>query len=233
MTIQLRSILWLAALVVTTSGCSAVRSDAVRGLIQQEGAAIDRAQTNVDVLQLHTEERIKALEAALAELTKAGQSLQQVETLHQTVFNSYQNVEHKHGQDAHSAAYVLGKVYLAQYEGLQRKVLDQFDDDFCALRDVAAQLGNSWKSLSALHRQVQRYAHQSFLASVDPALVSALTEQVPGSSDHIRRVLENSRSVNDALDEALNFSFLPEKTMARTRSVTMDLIELLERMKKE
>ncbi|GKS57060.1 hypothetical protein YTPLAS18_05870 [Nitrospira sp.] len=233
MTIRLRSILWLAAFVGVLSGCSAVRSDAVRGLIQQEGAAIDRAHTNVDVLQLQTEERIKALEQALAELTKAGQSLQQVETLHQAVFDSYQNVERKRGQDAHSAAYLLGKVYLAQYEGLQRKVLDQFNDDFCALRDVAAQLGNSWKSLSALHRQVQRYSHQSFLASVDPALVSALAEQVPGSSDHIRRVLDNSRSVNDALDEALNFSFLPEKTLGRTRSVTMDLIELLERMKKE
>ncbi len=223
----------LITVLLTASGCNAIRSEAVRGLIQQEHAAIDRAQTNSDLFQKQTQDRIIYLKKALEELDKAGKSLQQVETLHQVVFSSYQNVERKHGQDAHSAAYLLGKVYLAQYEGLQRKVLDQFEEDFCALREIAAQLGTSWKGVGTIHHQIKQYAHQSFLASVDPQLVAALADQVPGVSNHLRNVLENSRHVNDALDEALNFSFLPDRVLGRTRSVTMDLVELLERMKKD
>jgi len=230
---QRPSLVIFLALLLATSGCSAVRSESVRGLIQKEGATIDRAQTNIDLFQKQTEDRVTALSEALRELTLAGKSLQQVETLHQVVFSSYQNVESKQGQDAHSAAYLLGKVYLAQYEGLQRKVLDQFDEDFCTLRDLAAQMGTSWKSVATIHHQVQRYANQSALASVDPALLAALAEQVPGSSDRIRQVLDNSRTVNEGLDEALNFSFLPGKALGQTRSVTMDLVELLERMKKD
>lgn len=228
-----RVIILLFSILLAASGCSAIRSEAVRGLIQQEHATIDRAQTNIDLFQKHTEDRITYLKKALEELDKAGKSLQQVETLHQVVFSSYQNVEHKQGQDAHSAAYLLGKVYLAQYEGLQRKILDQFEEDFCALREIAAQLGTSWKGVGAIHHQIKRYADQSFLASVDPQLVAAVADQVPGASNHLRNVLENSRHVNDALDEALNFSFLPDRALGRTRSVTMDLVELLERIKKD
>lgn len=228
-----RVLILLIPILLTASGCNAIRSEAVRGLIQQEHATIDRAHTNLDLFQKQTEDRIAYLKKALEELDKAGKSLQQVETLHQVVFSSYQNVERKQGHDAHSAAYLLGKVYLAQYEGLQRKVLDQFEEDFCALREIAAQLGTSWKGVGTIHHQIKQYAHQSVLASVDPQLVSAVADQVPGASNHLRTVLDNSRHVNDALDEALNFSFLPDRALGRTRSVTMDLVELLERMKKD
>jgi hypothetical protein len=221
------------AVLALTTGCSAIRSGAVRDLIHKEGATIDRAQTNIDLFEKQTEDRIKYLEQALKELNEAGKSLQQVEALHHVVFSSYQNIERKRGQDAHSAAYLLGRLYLAQYEGLQKRVNDQFRDDFCALREVAARLGDSWKSLATLHQQLRRYAEQSVFASVDPQLVAALMEQAPGSSDHLTRVLQTSRSVNDALDEALNFSFLRGRTLESTRSLTMDLVELLERVKKD
>jgi hypothetical protein len=224
----------MAFVVLTlTTGCSAIHSGAVRDLIHKEGATIDRAQTNIDLFEKQTEDRIKFLEEALKELNEAGKSLQQVEALHHVVFSSYQNIERKRGQDAHSAAYLLGRLYLAQYEGLQKRVNDQFHDDFCALREVAARLGDSWKSLATLHQQLRRYAEQSVFASVDPQLVAALMEQAPGSSDHLTRVLQTSRSVNDALDEALNFSFLRGRTLESTRSLTMDLVELLERVKKD
>ncbi len=228
-----RIIVVLITLLLIAPGCSAIRSEAVRGLIHKEHATIDRAQTNIDLFQKQTGDRITYLKKALEELDKANQSLQQVETLHQVVFSSYQNVEHKQGQDAHSAAYLLGKIYLTQYEGLQRKVLDQFEEDFCALREIAARLGTSWKGIGTIHHQIQRYANQSFFASVDPQLVAAVADQVPGASHHLRTVLENSRHVNDALDEALNFSFLPGRALGRTRSVTLDLVELLERLKKD
>lgn len=222
----------LAVLTLATS-CSAIRSGAVRDLIQKEGATIDRAQTNIALFEKQTGERMGYLKKAIEELNAEAKSLQQVEALHHVVFSSYRNIEKKSGQDAHSTTYLLGTLYLAQYEGLQKRVNDQFHEDFCAIQEVAAQLGDSWKSLATLHQQLRRYAGQSVFASVDPQLVAALAEQAPGSSDHIARVLQTSRSVNDALDEALNFSFLRGRTLESTRSLTMDLVELLERVKKD
>lgn len=222
----------LAVLALAT-GCSAIHSGAVRDLIHKEGATIDRAQTNIALFEKQTDERIDYLKKAIEELNKAGKEIQKVEALHHVVFSSYQNIEKKRGQDAHSATYLLGTLYLAQYEGLQKRVNDQFHEDFCALQEVAAGLGDSWKALATLHQQLRRYADQSVFASVDPQLIAALAEQAPGSSDHIARVLQTSRSVNDALDEALNFSFLRGRTLESTRSLTMDLVELLERVKKD
>lgn len=221
------------SLLALATGCSAIRSGAVRELIHKEGSTIDRAQTNINLFEKQTDERIGYLQKALEELNAAGKELQKVEAVHHVVFSSYQNIEQKRGQDAHSAAYLLGALYLAQYEGLQKRVNDQFHEDFCALQQVAARLGDSWKSLGTLHQQLRRYAEQSVFASVDPQFVAALAEQAPGSSDQIARVLQTSRSVNDALDEALNFSFLRGRTLESTRSLTMDLVELLERMKKD
>ncbi|MEQ1848411.1 MAG: hypothetical protein ABL983_22870, partial [Nitrospira sp.] len=57
-------VLSLGLLVMSAVGCHSIHSDAVRHLIQLEGGKIDAAQTNIDVFQKETEERIKNLEQA-------------------------------------------------------------------------------------------------------------------------------------------------------------------------
>ena len=60
-------------------GCYSIHSDAVRGLIQLEGGKIDAAQTNIDVFQKETEERIKNLEQARSFLHESFGQLQMLE----------------------------------------------------------------------------------------------------------------------------------------------------------
>ena len=53
-------------------------------------------------------------------------------------------------------------------QGLEKAVWNQFEADFCGLRDTANALNDSWKHTATLHARVNRFAKQSALASVDP-----------------------------------------------------------------
>ncbi|MGE3977845.1 MAG: hypothetical protein AB7F94_09685, partial [Nitrospira sp.] len=183
-------------------GCHSIHSDAVRDLLQKEGVKIDAAQTNIDLFQKETEARIKFLEQARSSLHESFKALQAQEAKHQFVLSSYRNIASKKGEAAYAAAYLVGQMYLVEYQGLEKAVWDQFEEDFCGLRDAADALNDSWKRTAALHAQVKRYADKSALASVDPEFVSALIEQAPGQSERIMEVLNHSRTVNDALEEA-------------------------------
>ncbi len=229
-----RAIIIAALVMVSASpGCSAVHSDAVRDLIKREGEKIDAAQTNIALFQKETEDRIGFLEKAVKDLNERFKLRQQSEAVHAFVFSSYQNVSTKKGQDAYAVSYLMGKIYLAEQAGLEKRVRDQFDEDFCALREAASRLNDSWKSLAVLHNQIKRYANKSALASLDPEFVGAIVEQVPRGSAGISTVLEHSTTLNNALEEAATFSFLKGRLLERGRSMTVDLIELLERVKKD
>jgi len=229
---QIIAIMTVMALVAGP-GCSSIHSDAVRDLIKREGVKIDAAQTNIDLFQRQTAERIKFMKAALKDMNERMKQVRASEAKHQLIFSSYQNITSKKGADASAVAYLIGKIYLADHDGLDRKVMDQFDEDFCALEEAAQRLAQSWKSLGSLHHQIKSYANKSALASLDPAFIAAVVEQVPAASKSLNEVLDHSRTVNDALDEAATFRFLKGPTLQRGRSLTTDLIELLERVKKE
>jgi len=215
------------------SGCSSIHSDAVRELIKREGVKIDAAQRNIDLFQGQTAQRIEFMQKGLKDINERLKEMHKSEAKHQLVFSSYQNVTSKKGIDAYAVAYLIGKIYLADHEGLEKKVMDQFGEDFGALQEAAQRLSQSWKSLASLQHQIKNYANKSALASVDPEFIAAIVEQVPAGSESIKTVLEHSRTVNDALDEAATFSFLTGPTLQRGRSLTGDLIELLERIKKD
>lgn len=220
-------------LLLTATGCHSIHSSSVRDLIQLEGTKIDAAQTNVDLFQKETEARIKFLEQARSSLHESFKSLQIQETKHRFVLASFRNVTNKKGDAANAAAYLISLIYMADSLGLEKAVWDQFEEDFCGLRDTANALNDSWKHTAALHAQIQRFAKQSALASVDPEFVASIIDQTPGRSEQIMGILNHSRTVNDALEEVVGARILRVGGLARAQTFTADLVELLDRLKKD
>ncbi|MGE0643006.1 MAG: hypothetical protein AB7P24_04995 [Nitrospira sp.] len=214
-------------------GCNSIHSDAVRDLLHKEGTKIDAAQTNIDLFQKETEARIKFLEQARTSLHESFQALQTQEAKHQFVLSSYRNIASKKGEAAYAAAYLVGQMYLADYQGVEKTVWDQFEEDFCGLRDAANALNDSWKKTAALHAQLTRYAEKSALASVDPEFVSALIEQAPGQSERIMEIVNHSRTVNDALEEVVGARIVRMQALQRAQTFTSDLVNLLDNLKKD
>ncbi len=227
------SVLIIGLIIISAAGCHSIHSDAVRDLIRQEGTKIDAAQTNIDLFQKETETRIKFLEQARSSLHESFKALQAQEAKHQFVLSSYRNVASKKGDAAYAAAYLVGQMYLAEYQGLEKAVWDQFEEDFCGLRDTANALNDSWKHAAAIHAQLKRYADKSGLASIDPEFVTALVEQAPEQSERIMEILNHSRTVNDALEEVTGSRIIRSRTLQHGHTFTSDLVDLLDKLKKD
>ncbi len=231
--IRLRTPIFMVLVLLAATGCHSIHSSSVRDLIQLEGIKIDAAQTNIDLFQKETEARIKFLEDARSSLHESFKSLQTLETKHRFVMESFRNVTNKKGESAYAAAYLVSLMYMADAQGLEKAVWDQFEEDFCGLRDTANALNDSWKQTATLHAQLTRFARQSALASVDPEFVGAILDHAPGRSEQIMGVLNRSRTVNDALEEIVGARILRVGGLARAQNFTADLVELLDRLKKD
>lgn len=227
------SALSVGLILMSAVGCHSIHSDSVRELIRLEGTKIDAAQTNIDLFQKETETRIKFLEQARSSLRDSFKSLQMQEAKHHVVLSSYRNVTTKKGVDAYAAAYLVGLVYLADNQELEKAVWDQFEEDFCGLRDTANALNDSWKQTAAVHAQLKRYADKSALASVDPEFVAALIDQAPSQSDRIMEIVNHSRTVNDALEEVAGAGIIRMRALDRAHTFTADLVDLLDKLKKD
>jgi hypothetical protein len=225
--------LGIGLVLMSLVGCNSIRSDAVRDLLQKEGTKIDAAQTNIDLFQKETEERIKLLEKARDELNIGFKSLRTQEAKHQFVLSSYRNIATKKGEAAYAAAYLVSQIYLTDYQGLEKAVWEQFEEDFCGLRDTANALNDSWKHTAALHAQLKQYANKSGVASVDPEFVAALIDQAPGQSDRIMEIVNHSRTVNDALEEVVGARIVRIGALQRAHTFTADLVDLLDKLKKD
>lgn len=225
--------LGIGLVLMSLVGCNSIRSDAVRELLHKESIKIDAAQTNIDLFQKETEVRIKFLEQARSALHESFKALQAHEAKHQFVLSSYRNVASKKGEAAYAAAYLVGQMYLADYQGLEKAVWEQFEEDFCGLRDAANALNDSWKQTAALHAQLKQYANKSGLASVDPEFVTALIDQAPGQSDRIMEIVNHSRTVNDALEEVVGARIVRIGALQRAHTFTADLVDLLDKLKKD
>lgn len=230
---QRLTVLAILSLLLMVTGCHSIHSSSVRDLIQLEGTKIDAAQTNIDLFQKETEARIKFLEQARSSLHESFKSLQMQETKHRFVLASFRNVTNKKGDAANAAAYLISLIYMADAQGLEKAIWDQFEEDLCGLRDTANALNESWKHTGTLHAQIQRFAQQSALASVDPELVTSILDQSPSRSEQIMGILDHSRTVNDALEEVVGARLLRIGGLARAQNFTADLVELLDRLKKD
>lgn len=220
-------------LLLVATGCHSIHSSSVRDLIQLEGTRIDAAQTNIDLFQTETEARIKFLEQARSSLHESFKSLQIQEAKHRFVLASFRNVTNKKGDAANAAAYLISLIYMTDVQGMEKAVWDQFEEDFCGLRDTANALNDSWKHTATLHAQIQRFAKQSALASVDPEFVASILDQSPRRSEQLMGILNHSRTVNDALEEVVGARILRIGGLARAQNFTADLVELLDRLKKD
>lgn len=220
-------------LLLVATGCHSIHSSSVRDLIQLEGTRIDAAQTNIDLFQTETEARIKFLEQARSSLHESFKSLQIQEAKHRFVLASFRNVTNKKGDAANAAAYLISLIYMTDVQGMEKAVWDQFEEDFCGLRDTAIALNDSWKHTATLHAQIQRFAKQSALASVDPEFVASILDQSPRRSEQLMGILNHSRTVNDALEEVVGARILRIGGLARAQNFTADLVELLDRLKKD
>jgi hypothetical protein len=225
--------IWCMGLILASAvGCNSIHSGAVRDLLQAEGAKIDAAQTNIDLFQKETEARIKFLEQARSSLNESFKSLQMQEAKHQSVLGSFRNITTKKGEAAFAAAYLVGQIYMADF-GMEKAVWNQFEEDFCGLRDTANALNDSWKRTGALHAQMNTFANKSALGSVDPEFVAALIGQAPGQSGRIMEILDHSRTVNDALEEVVGARILRVRALERAHTFTNDLVDLLDKLKKD
>lgn len=227
--IRLSLALWL----LMATGCHSIHSSSVRDLVQLEGTKIDAAQTNIDLFQKETEARIKNLEQARAELHEAFKSLHMQETKHRFALAAFRNLTNRKGEAAYAAAYLTGLIYMEDVRGLEKAVWDQFEQDFCGLRDTANALNDSWKHTATLHAQIHRFAQKSALASVDPEFVTAILDQAPNRSDQIMDMVNHSRTVNDALEEVVGARILGIGGFDRAQRYTADLVELLDRLKQD
>lgn len=221
----------ILVVLVLAAGCQSIRSDEVRQLIAVEGDKIDEAQRNITGLQKDTAERIEWMRKAVKDLNASFINYQKVEAKHGLYLSKGHALPTEPGQHANAWAYTVGKIYQRDYEGLNKMVRNQFEEDFCALEKVAASLSSSWKSLGTLHSELKNYSNKSGLASVDPQFLRALIEQSPITSDQIDDVLDNSRTVNDALEEVVGARIIRGRFLERGHSVSADLVDLLERMK--
>ena len=226
------SILCMGLILVSAVGCHSIHSGAVRDLIQVEGTKIDAAQTNIDLFQKETEARIKFLEQARSSLQESFKSLQMQEAKHQSVLASFRNITTKKGEAAFATAYLVGQIYMADF-GMEKAVWNQFEEDYCGLRDTANALNDSWKHTGALHAQMKTFANKSSLGSVDPEFVAALIGQAPGHSGRIMEILDHSRTVNDALEEVVGARILRGRALERAHTFTDDLVDLLDKIKKD
>lgn len=235
-TIPSRSVCVLAVLlgfVLVTTGCAAIQSSAVETLIEKQGGKIETAKNNARQFKKQNKVRKKAYENSLKDLNKNLEQVQTFETLVALIFSSNQNVEGKRGVDAQAITYLAGTLYWAKKAGLEQEVLDQFKADFKALESLAASIETSWNTLGTLNQKLEDFSKKTFVRNVDDAFIAALIRQTKTDVEGIEPLLEKSREVNDALNRAAKLEPLIGDAPAQGQRFISDLIDLLERVKKD
>ena len=217
--------------IVLLTGCSSIHSKAVRALISKEGEKLQAAtQVSTNFIQ-ETSERVALLKKAGASLDTASAQLTTAEHIHGLIFGASQNIASKTELDAHAVAYLIAATYLAEQSGLDAAVKDQFAKDAVAVTNQAQRIQASWQSLVALHEQVQAYAKQSGISGLDPNLIAALVQQIPGGSEEFAAVLKQSEKVNESIEKAFQLAPLSRSGLREARPYLSELMDLMERVK--
>ncbi len=212
-------------------GCSSIHSTAVRKLITKESEKLDTANQAATKFVAATKARTDAMTNALDSLDTAMKKQNTAEMMHALIFSANQNIASKQGVDAHSATYMIGKLYLTEQAGLEKAVDDQFLADITALQNQAVRIQQSWASLKTLQQKVAAFAAKSSFASVDPDFIAALGAEIPGASAELNEVLTDSQTLNDMLKTALGFVPVKGANLGAPQSQLNELIDLLERVK--
>src|SRR5262249_60126296 len=107
--------------------CRAVNGGGGREISAGEGEKRAGETDAMKGFRTETDERVKALKKAQADLDLALKQQQASEHVHALIFSANQNLSTKSGVDAHAVAYMIGQIYLSEHIGLEQKVRDQFE----------------------------------------------------------------------------------------------------------
>ena len=212
-------------------GCSSIHSQAVRDLIDIETEKISQADTNAEEFVKATDQSIKSWKNSVEQLSGALQKQKTIESVHALVFSANQNISTKKGVDAHAAGYLIGELYLSDRMGLEQTVIDQFDEDYKALTNLAKQIRESWAALKKTQKEIDDFANRSFLATVDADLARELIVEFGADKETIDGVLKRSKQVNKIIMKASSQGLLQGIDSGRAHMVTEDVVNLLERIK--
>jgi len=223
---------WLAvATLLVCAGCASVPPSVkdLSGVERQKGEAAAKAAT---ALSTSTKIRIQQLEQSIDALDASMQALQAEEAKYTLVFSATRDIEARKGIDATAVAYMMGKVYLADYQGLEAAVKDQLTQSENALSELSPKIVVSWKQIAALQGQIDAYANKTAFAAVDENFVAALAGQIPGASDKLADLLEKAKEINQRLDDAASLNLDIEKLRGgtRVRATLTDIIDLLQKV---
>ncbi|HVN22399.1 MAG TPA: hypothetical protein VMT71_00405 [Syntrophorhabdales bacterium] len=218
-------------LLFTAFGCSSINSQSVRDLIHLQTEKIDQASKNAQTLTSGTEEAIKNWQKSVASLSGALENQRKIESVNSLIFSANRSLATEKGINAHASLYMIGQVYLKDRMGFEQTVLDQFDQDYGALRTLARQIGESWKALQKTQQAVDDFSQRSSLASVDTNLVRSLIIDFKGDTAAIDQVLIRSTQVNDALRKASGMGLPRGNELSGVQGLNEDLINLLQQIK--
>ena len=218
-------------LILGSLGCTSISSQAVHTLIGIETEKISQASTNAEEFVKSTDLAINAWKESVESLNAALQNQKKVESVHSLIFSSNQNLATKTGVDAQAAGYLIGQLYLAERMGFEQAVLDQFNEDFAALKKLAMQINNSWKALQITHKEVNAFSERSFWATMDASLMRSLIVEFGGDTEEIDLVLTRSRQVNATLKKASNLGLMGGQDSRRLQTGMGDIVDVLERIK--
>lgn len=216
----------LVASLAALSGCQSIHSNAVVELIEIEHDKVKEAKKNAKSFDKNTKARVEALKKGIADLDDSLQQLKRVEAKHALVFSSNQNLSSKKGVDAHSVAYMIGRIYVSDQLGLEQQVKDQFEADFAMLNKLSKDINESWESIEKLQGKVLAFSKQSALASVDPEFVKAIMEEASIDTSTMDDVIKRSKQINTALKQWIGNAGDGQKTASSAQALD-DLVELL------
>jgi hypothetical protein len=218
-------------LIFCLLGCSSIQSKSVRTLIDLETGRIGEASKNAEEFIQATNQATGAWKTSVKALDESLENQKKIESAHSLVFSANQNIVTKTGVDAQAAGYLIGGIYLADRSGLEQAVLDQFEQDFKALKKLAEQINKSWGALKKTQNEVRTFANQSFVATVDADLAKALVVEFARDSEMIDDTLRRSRQVNEALKKAPGLGLLEKEDSGRAQTAVQDLLNLLANIK--
>jgi hypothetical protein len=218
-------------LIFWALGCTSIHSQAVHTLIGIETEKISQASTNAEEFVKSTDLAINAWKESVESLNAALQNQKKIESVHSLIFSSNQSIASKTNVDAHATGYLIGQLYLADRMGLEQVVLDQFNEDFTALKKLARQINHSWKALERTHKEVNSFSERSFLATMDANLMRSLIVEFGGDTEEIDLVLTRSREVNATLKKASKLGLMAGQETRRLQTGMGDIVDVLERIK--
>jgi len=220
-----------SAAVSMMLACASVPKS-VKDLAQFQSQKTNDTATNADQFIQAGAGVAGLVDQTVSQIDRSMQGIQVEEAKFALTFSSPQNLESKTGIDATAAAYMIGKLYLADQEGLAGAVKDQFTASTSTLTILADKIKASWKNIQAVQKTIDEYSQKSSIAAIDPNFLAALGGEIPGGDAKFDDLLTTTKDLKQRLDQASALGLGKSQGVERARSTMGDLVDLLEAVSK-